>query len=198
MAHSPIVGTGISFTAVAAGTVSTSFAIKSPYLRITPRSAGVHGAFSQTAATVTTDEGGYYIPSGTSETLAMSRYSQKIVGITIGATTVLTCPEGQQMPFNVGNLVRLVCPITSSNGDIVNQYNFTAQVTAIDNTASTYDGTFQTKVTVDAVTTGVSTAWTASNGRADTVLYSAGRLIAKTDGASTDVNIIQVQTAGDA
>jgi hypothetical protein len=198
MAHSPIVGTGISFAAVAAGTVSTSFAIKSPYLRITPRTAGVHVAFSQTAATVTTDEGGYYIPSGTSETLAMSRYSQKIVGITIGATTVLTCPEGQQMPFNVGNLVKLVCPITSSNGDIVNQYNFTAQVTAIDNTASTYDGTFQTKVTVDAVTTGVSTAWTASNGRADTVLYSAGRLIAKTDGASTDVNIIQVQTAGDA
>ena len=198
MAHSPIVGTGISFAAVAAGTVSTSFAIKSPYLRITPRSAGAHVAFSQTAATVTTDEGGYYIPSGTSETLAMSRYSQKIVGITIGATTVLTCPEGQQMPFNVGNLVKLVCPITSSNGDIVNQYNFTAQVTAIDNTASTYDGTFQTKVTVDAVTTGVSTAWTASNGRADTVLYSAGRLIAKSDGASTDVNIIQVQTAGDA
>ena len=198
MAHSPIVGTGISFAAVAAGTVSTSFAIKSPYLRITPRSAGVHVAFSQTAATVTTDEGGYYIPSGTSETLAMSRYSQKIVGITIGATTVLTWPEGKQMPFNVGNLVKLVCPITSSNGDIVNQYNFTAQVTAIDNTASTYDGTFQTKVTVDAVTTGVSTAWTASNGRADTVLYSAGRLIAKTDGASTDVNIIQVQTAGDA
>ena len=198
MAHSPIVGTGISFTAVAAGTVSTSFAIKSPYLRITPRSAGVHVAFSQTAATVTTDEGGYYIPSGTSETLAMSRYSQKVVGITIGATTVLTCPEGQTMPFNVGNLVQLVCPITSSNGDIVNQYNFTAQVTAIDNTAMQAYGSFQTKVTVDAVTTGVSTAWTASNGRADTVLYSAGRLIAKSDGASTDVNIIQVQTAGDA
>ena len=197
MAHSPIVGTGISFTAVAAGTVSTSFAIKSPYLRITPRSAGAHVAFSQTAVTVTTDEGGYYIPSGTSETLAMSRYSQKVVGITIGATTVLTCPEGQQMPFNVGNLVKLVCPITSSNGDIVNQYNFTAQVSAIDNSQGP-DGDFQTKVTVDAVTTGVSTAWTASNGRADTVLYSAGRLIAKTDGASTDVNIIQVQTAGDA
>ena len=198
MAHSPIVGTGISFAAVAAGTVSTSFAIKSPYLRITPRSAGVHVAFSQTAATVTTDEGGYYIPSGTSETLAMSRYSQKIVGITIGATTVLTCPEGQQMPFNVGNLVRLVCPITSSNGDIVNQYNFTAQVTAIDNTASTYDGTFQTKVTVDAVTTGVSTAWTASNGRADTVLYSAGRIAARSDGGAGGLHIIQVQTAGDA
>ena len=198
MAHSPIVGTGISFAAIAAGTVSTSFAIKSPYLRITPRTAGVHVAFSQTAATVTTDEGGYYIPSGTSETLAMSRYSQKIVGITIGATTVLTCPEGQTMPFNVGNLVKLVCPITSSNGDIVNQYNFTAQVTAIDNTASTYDGTFQTKVTVDASTVGVSTAWTASNGRADTVLYSAGRIAARSDGGPAGLHIIQVQTTGDA
>ena len=198
MAHSPIVGTGISFAAVAAGTVSTSFAIKSPYLRITPRSAGAHVAFSQTAVTVTTDEGGYYIPSGTSETLAMSRYSQKVVGITIGATTVLTCPEGQQMPFNVGNVVQLVCPITSSNGDIVNQYNFVALVTAIDNTAMQAYGTFQTKVTVDAITTGVSTAWTASNGRADTVLYSAGRLAARTDGASGNINIIQVQTAGDA
>ena len=197
MAHSPIVGTGISFTAVAAGTVSTSFAIKSPYLRITPRSAGVHVAFSQTAATVTTDEGGYFIPSGTSETLAMSRFSQKVVGITIGATTVLTCPEGQTIPFNVGNLVQLVCPITSSNGDIVNQYNFTAQVIAIDNSQGP-DGDFQTKVTVDAITTGVSTAWTASNGRADTVLYSAGRLAARTDGASGNINIIQVQTAGDA
>ena len=197
MAHSPIVGTGISFAAIAAGTVSTSFAIKSPYLRITPRTAGVHVAFSQTAATVTTDEGGYYIPSGTSETLAMSRYSQKIVGITIGATTVLTCPEGQQMPFNVGNLVKLVCPITSSNGDIVNQYNFTAQVSAIDNSQGP-DGDFQTKVTVDASTAGVATAWAASNGRADTVLYSAGRLAARTDGAAGNINIIQVQTAGDA
>ena len=198
MAHSPIVGTGISMTTALASGMSTSFAIKTPYVRLTAMGEGAHVAFSQTSRTVTADTGSYYIPAGTSETLAMSRFSQKVVGITIGATTVLTCPEGQTMPFNVGNLVRLVCPITSSNGDIVNQYNFTAQVTAIDNTAMQAYGSFQTKVTVDAVTTGVSTAWTASNGRADTVLYSAGRLIAKTDGASTDVNIIQVQTAGDA
>ena len=198
MAHSPIVGTGISMTTALASGMSTSFAIKTPYVRLTAIGEGAHVAFSQTSRTVTADTGSYYIPAGTSETLAMSRFSQKVVGITIGATTVLTCPEGQTMPFNVGNLVQLVCPITSSNGDIVNQYNFTAQVTAIDNTASTYDGTFQTKVTVDAVTTGVSTAWTASNGRADTVLYSAGRLAARTDGASGNINIIQVQTAGDA
>ena len=197
MAHSPIVGTGISFAATVTSGMTTSFAIKTPYLRITPRGAGAHVAFSQTAVTVTADTGSYFIPDGTSETLAMSRYSQKVVGITIGATTVLTCPEGQTMPFNVGNLVQLVCPITSSNGDIVNQYNFTAQVSAIDNSQGP-DGDFQTKVTVDASTAGVSTAWTASNGRADTVLYSAGRLAARTDGAAGNINIIQVQTTGDA
>ena len=200
MAHSPIVGTGISHGVTATSTATTSFAIKSPYLRITPRSAGAHVAFSQTARTVTADTGSYYIPDGTSETLAMSRFSQKIVGITstTGDSTILTCPEGQTMPFNVGNVVQLVCPITSSNGDLVNQYNFTALVTAIDNSAMQAYGTFQTKVTVDASTVGVSTAWTASNGRADTVLYSAGRLAARTDGASGNINIIQVQTAGDA
>ena len=197
MAHSPIVGTGISMTTALASGMSTSFAIKTPYVRITAREEGAHVAFSQTARTVTADTGSYYIPDGTSETLAMSRYSQKVVGITIGATTVLTCPEGQPMPFNVGNLVKLVCPITSSNGDIVNQYNFTAQVSAIDNSQGP-DGDFQTKVTVDASTAGVSTAWTASNGRADTVLYSAGRLAARTDGAAGNINIIQVQTTGDA
>ena len=197
MAHSPIVGTGISFAATVTSGMTTSFAIKTPYLRVTARGAGAHVAFSQTAVTVTADTGSYFIPDGTSETLAMSRYSQKVVGITIGATTVLTCPEGQTMPFNVGNLVKLVCPITSSNGDIVNQYNFTAQVSAIDNSQGP-DGDFQTKVTVDASTAGVSTAWTASNGRADTVLYSAGRLAARTDGAAGNINIIQVQTAGDA
>ena len=197
MAHSPIVGTGISFAATVTSGMTTSFAIKTPYLRITPRGAGAHVAFSQTAVTVTADTGSYFIPDGTSETLAMSRYSQKVVGITIGATTVLTCPEGQTMPFNVGNLVQLVCPITSSNGDIVNQYNFTAQVSAIDNSQGP-DGDFQTKVTVDASTAGVSTAWTASNGRADTVLYSAGRIAARSDGGPGGLHIIQVQTTGDA
>ena len=197
MAHSPIVGTGISFAATVTSGMTTSFAIKTPYLRVTARGAGAHVAFSQTAVTVTADTGSYFIPDGTSETLAMSRYSQKVVGITIGATTVLTCPEGQTMPFNVGNLVKLVCPITSSNGDIVNQYNFTAQVSAIDNSQGP-DGDFQTKVTVDASTAGVATAWAASNGRADTVLYSAGRLAARTDGAAGNINIIQVQTTGDA
>ena len=200
MAHSPIVGTGISMTTALASGMSTSFAIKTPYVRLTAIGEGAHVAFSQTSRTVTADTGSYYIPAGTSETLSMSRYSQKIVGITstVNDSTILTCPEGQTMPFNVGNVVQLVCPITSSNGDLVNQYNFIGIVTAIDNTAMQAYGTFQTKVTVDASTVGVSTAFTESNGRANTVLYSAGRIAARSDGGPAGLHIIQVQTTGDA
>ena len=200
MAHSPIVGTGISFAATVTSGMTTSFAIKTPYVRLTAIGEGAHVAFSQTSRTLTADTGSYYIPAGTSETLSMSRYSQKIVGITstVNDSTILTCPEGQTMPFNVGNVVQLVCPITSSNGDLVNQYNFIGIVTAIDNTAMQAYGTFQTKVTVDASTVGVSTAFTESNGRADTVLYSAGRIAARSDGGPGGLHIIQVQTTGDA
>ena len=200
MAHSPIVGTGISMVTALASGMSTSFAIKTPYVRLTAIGEGAHVAFSQTSRTVTADTGSYYIPAGTSETLSMSRYSQKIVGITstVNDSTILTCPEGMTLPFNVGNVVELVCPITSSNGDLVNQYNFIGIVTAIDNTAMQAYGTFQTKVTVDASTVGVSTAFTESNGRADTVLYSAGRIAARSDGGPAGLHIIQVQTTGDA
>ena len=208
MAHSPIVGTGISMTTALASGMSTTFAIKTPYLRITARSEGAHVAFSQTATSVTADEGSYYIPAGTSATLSMSRYSQKIIGITttVNDSVVLTCPEGMTMPFNVGNIVKLDCSQQSSNGDIVNQYNFVGLVTGIDNSASTYDGTFQTKLTVSqnpfdtpGSLVGIATPFVNNRaGRLDTVLYSAGRLAARSDGGAGGLNIIQVQTTGEA
>ena len=193
MAHRPVVGTGISFTAVAAGTATTSFAIKSPYLRITPRAAGVHVSVSQTAVTPSAGASDYYIPSGTSETLSMSRYSQKIIAITQADGCVLTCPEGMQVPFNVGNYVTLVGAADTNYDHLITH----AEVTAVDNTAG-FEGDFQTKLTVDSDTSGISTAFTSTPANSDVTLYSSARLAAKTDGASTDVNIIQVQIAGDA
>jgi hypothetical protein len=194
MAHRPVVGTGISFTAVAAGTATTSFAIKSPYLRITPRSTGVHVSVSQTAVTPSVGDGDYYIPSGTSETLSMSRYSQRIIAITQADGCVLTCPEGQQMPFNVGNYVTLI-----GANDVNYDNKIThALVTAVDNNSSQYDGTWQTKLTLDADTSGITTAFTFTEANGDVTLYSSARCAAKSDGAYTDFNIIQVQTTGEA
>ena len=193
MAHRPVVGTGISFTAVAAGTATTSFAIKSPYLRITPRAAGVHVSVSQTAVTPSVGEGDYYIPSGTSETLSMSRYSQRIIAITQADGCVLTCPEGMQVPFNVGNYVTLV-GAADTNYDTKIRH---ALVTAVDNSAG-FEGDFQTKLTVDSDTSGISTAFTSTPANSDVTLYSSARFAVRTDGAASDINIIQVQTTGDA
>ena len=194
MAHSPIVGTGISMTTALASGMSTSFAIKTPYLRVTARGEGAHVAFSQTSRTVTADTGSYYIPAGTSETLSMSRYSQRIIAITQADGCVLTCPEGQQMPFNVGNYVTL---IGANDVNYDNKIKH-ALVTAVDNNSSQYDGTWQTKLTLDADTSGITTAFTCTEANCDVTLYSSARLAAKTDGATTDVNIIQVQTTGEA
>ena len=193
MAHRPVVGTGISFTAVAAGTATTSFAIKSPYLRITPRTAGVHVSVSQTAVTPSAGESDYYIPSGTSETLSMSRYSQRIIAITQADGCVLTCPEGMQVPFNVGNYVTLV-GAADTNYDTKIRH---ALVTAVDNSAG-FEGDFQTKLTVDSDTSGISTAFTSTPANSDVTLYSSARFAVRTDGAASDINIIQVQTTGDA
>ena len=194
MAHRPVVGTGISFTAVAAGTATTSFAIKSPYLRITPRAAGVHVSVSQTAVTPSASESDYYIPSGTSETLSMSRYSQRIIAITQADGCVLTCPEGMQVPFNVGNYVTLVGAADTNYDHLITH----AEVTAVDNTAG-FEGDFQTKLTLgDVDTSGISTAFTSTPANSDVTLYSSARFAVRTDGAASDINIIQVQTRGDA
>ena len=193
MAHRPVVGTGISFAATATSTATTSFVIKSPYLRITPRSAGAHVAISQTAVTITATEEDYYIPSGTSETLSMSRYSQKIIAITQEDGCTLTCPEGMQVPFNVGNYVTLV-GAADTNYDTKIRH---ALVTAVDNSAG-FEGDFQTKLTVDSDTSGISTAFTSTPANSDVTLYSSARFAVRTDGAASDINIIQVQTTGDA
>ena len=193
MAHRPVVGTGISWAATATSTATTSFAIKSPYLRITPRSAGAHVAISQTAVTITATEEDYYIPSGTSETLSMSRYSQRIIAITQADGCVLTCPEGMQVPFNVGNYVTLV-GAADTNYDTKIRH---ALVTAVDNSAG-FEGDFQTKLTVDSDTSGISTAFTSTPANSDVTLYSSARFAVRTDGAASDINIIQVQTTGDA
>ena len=193
MAHRPVVGTGISHAATATSTATTSFAIKSPYLRITPRSAGAHVAIPQTAVTITATEEDYYIPSGTSETLSMSRYSQRIIAITQADGCVLTCPEGMQVPFNVGNYVTLV-GAADTNYDTKIRH---ALVTAVDNSAG-FEGDFQTKLTVDSDTSGISTAFTSTPANSDVTLYSSARFAVRTDGAPSDINIIQVQTTGDA
>ena len=205
MAHNPVVGTGKSIATALASAASTSFAIESQYVRLTPVTEGANVVVSQTVNKPSAAATDYYIPAGTSETLSMQRYSCKIIGITsttaVGAAstyfTQLTCPEGQQVPFSIGNYVTL------KNCNVAGFNTIThARVTNVNTTAG-LDGSFQTKLTVDADTYSSGTFdedtdVPGGKGFNDTTLYSSARVAARSDGGAGGLHIIQVQTAGDA
>ena len=212
MAHNPVVGTGLSIPLTATSAATTSFAIESQYVRLTPvagitsvsrASHGAHIVVSQTTSSPSAAATDYYIPAGTSATLSMQRYSCKIVGITTAASTSaattaftqLTCPEGQQVPFSIGNYVTL------KNCNVAGFNTIThARVTNVDTTAG-LDGSFQTKLTVDADTYSSGTFdedadVPGGKGFNDTTLYSSARIAARTDEGAGGLHIIQVQTTG--
>ena len=205
MAHNPVVGTGKSIATALASAASTSFAIESQYVRLTPVTEGANVVVSQTVNKPSAAATDYYIPAGTSETLSMQRYSCKIIGITsttaVGAAstyfTQLTCPEGQQVPFSIGNYVTL------KNCNVAGFNTIThARVTNV-NTSAGLDGSFQTKLTVDADTYSSGTFdedtdVPGGKGFNDTTLYSSARVAARSDGGAGGLHIIQVQTTGDA
>jgi len=205
MAHNPVVGTGKSIATALASAASTSFAIESQYVRLTPVTEGANVVVSQTVNKPSAAATDYYIPAGTSATLSMQRYSCKIVGITsttaVGAAstyfTQLTCPEGQQVPFSIGNYVTL------KNCNVAGFNTIThARVTNV-NTSAGLDGSFQTKLTVDADTYSSGTFdedtdVPGGKGFNDTTLYSSARVAARSDGGAGGLHIIQVQTTGDA
>ena len=195
MAHRPIVGTGISMNTVAASGVTTSFHIQTPSLRITTRDHDAHVVISQASGISTTaTTADYLILADTSQTLAMSRYSCKIVAITQEDGCTLTCPEGQQVPFNIGNYVTLKGATESNYNDKIVH----SRVTAVDAAAGTYDGVFQTKVTLDADTSGITTAFSYNSVNSDVTLYSSARIGARSSGGAGSVFAQQVQTTGDA
>ena len=215
MAHNPVVGTGLSIPLTATSSATTSFAIESQYVRLTPvagigsvsrASYGAHIVVSQTTSSPSAAATDYYIPANTSETLSMQRYSCKIIGITSttavgsGSTyfTQLTCPEGQQVPFSIGNYVTLKnCNVAGFNTSIVH-----SRVVDINTTAG-LDGSFQTKMTVDAncsLIVGFDEDADVPGGKGfnDTTLYSSARVAARSDGGAGGLHIIQVQTTGEA
>ena len=71
MAHRPVVGTGMSVATTKTSAATTSFAIESQYVRLTPISQGAHVSISQTSLSPTATSADYYIPAGETETLSM-------------------------------------------------------------------------------------------------------------------------------
>ncbi len=149
MAHRPV-GLGSSFS-FSAGTATTSvaFSVQSSVLRV----VSVGGdSFISVGGNPSATVNNYYIPTGGTATLALTKASNRVVGILTGTTTVITVPEGTQVPFSVGDYVSL-----SVGGQ--SYYDFVhKQVLSVD-TSSGVNGYHQTKMTVDHNSVGVTTAF---------------------------------------
>ena len=197
MAHRVVVGTGQTMAVTKTSTATSSFIIESQYVRLTAGTpAGAHVSISQTSLSPTATTADYYIPASTSETLSMQRYSCPVVGVTTSDTaTVITCPEGMQVPFSVGNYVSLRTGIATMPEFMFDH----ARVTDV-NTSNGVNGYHQTRLTCDGNTGGIMTSFSADGGFnvPGATLYSSARIAARSEGDPTGLHIIQVQTTGEA
>ena len=186
MAHRTV-GAGQSITTSSTSTKSSAISVKSSVLRLTARDEDVHVAIGTEPTATVTD---YIIPAGTSETLGITKASQRVVSIESSSTkTIVTCPEGTQMPFAVGDTVTLETNNADSNwGTIINHVG----VDSVDTNAS-YDGSFQTKVTLSANTSGISTDFSDN----DATLRRSIKVAAIATGAGS-LFVQQVQITGQA
>ena len=187
------VGAGQSIALTGTATTSTAFKVQSNVLRIVASGADAYVAIGTDPVATTTD---FIVPSSEPESLAMLKMSQRVVSITKGATTTLAAPEGTPMPFNIGDRVTL-----DYEGDATNDSNYT---TLINDTkvvgksrSAGVGGDFSEKVTVEANTSGVSTAFTPT-GNATLFMSNKVSVISPNPTAASVVYIQQVQTTGSA
>ena len=150
MAHNPV-GVNSSFaitTSSAQGVVA--HAHQTDTLRVVAVSAGAHVAIG-TNPTATTQN--YFIASGNEASISIGRpSSQRVVGITTGATTTLDFPEGTGSPFAVGDAVSLT--VTGQS-----YYDFTHQMVSSVDASSGVGGYFGTRITVNYDSSGIVTAF---------------------------------------
>ena len=187
------VGAGQSIALTGTATTSTAFKVQSNVLRIVASGADAYVAIGTDPVATTTD---FIVPSSEPESLAMLKMSQRVVSITKGTTTVLAAPEGTQMPFNIGDRVTL-----DYEGNTINDSNYTTLISDTKvvgkSRSAGVGGDFEEKITVEANTAGVSTAFTPT-GHATLFMSNKVSVISPNPTAASVVYIQQVQTTGSA
>ena len=187
------VGAGQSIALTGTATTSTAFKVQSNVLRIVASGADAYVAIGTDPVATTTD---FIVSSSEPESLAMLKMSQRVISITKGTTTVLAAPEGTQMPFNIGDRVTL-----DYEGNTINDSNYTTLISDTKvvgkSRSAGVGGDFSEKVTVEANTAGVSTAFTPT-GHATLFMSNKVSVISPNPTAASVVYIQQVQTTGSA
>jgi hypothetical protein len=182
MAHRPV-GAGISLSTSATSGMTTSFTAKSDVVRVVAVTSGAFVAIGTNPIATNAD---YYVPAGSSATLAMTKASNRVAGITTGTTTTIDCPEGTQAPFGVGDFVTLT-------GSAF--HNFVHAPVISVNTSSNVEGFFQKRFAVGYNSSGIVTAFDPASGASVSLSY---RLAAVTEGSAGVVYAQQVQISGQA
>lgn len=149
MAHRPV-GVSSSFS-ISSGSATTSspFSVQSDVLRVVAVGSSAHVAIGTNPSANVID---YFIPSNEIATLALTKASNRVVGVITGTTTIVSVPEGTQVPFGVGDFVTLTATGQS-------YYNFTHIPVISVNTSSGVNGFYQTRMTVDYNSSGIVTAF---------------------------------------
>ena len=161
MAHQPVgSGASIALTTDTANTTSSGIAQQSDTLRVVLVGAdAVQGAHVAVGTDASATTASYYVVKNEPASISISRpSSQRVVGITTGSTTLIDFPEGTGSPFAVGSRVNLTVTDQSYYDDVVGF----ATVSKVWN-GSGRNGNFSTRITVDADTSGIVTAYSSDN-----------------------------------
>ena len=195
MAHKTV-GVGQTIRLSGTATTSSAFTVQSNVLRVVASDGNAYVAIGTDPVATATD---YLVTSSQPETLAMLKQSQRVISITNGATTVLAAPEGTQMPFNLGDRVTLVVEDTSKiDTNYLTGDNPIVDVKVIGKIRSAgVGGDFEEKVTVEADTSGISTAFSPTT-HATLFMSNKVSVISPNSDANSVVQIQQVQTTGSA
>ena len=186
MAHRPI---GAASSIAVTGTAATTgeISVQSNVFRIVAVNQDAYVAIGTEPIATKTD---YLIPANTAATLAVTKASQRVVGVTTGTTTIITCPEGTQMPFVEGDRVTLTGANFAHYDTLIKHAKLISG-----NTTSTFDGNFQTSITVDTNTAAITTSFSAP----DATLRRSLKVSALSQGGTGgSIHVQQVQITGQA
>tara|TARA_Y100001963_G_scaffold15867_1_gene19610 strand:+ start:3685 stop:4257 length:573 start_codon:yes stop_codon:yes gene_type:complete len=190
MAHRPV---GIATSVALSGTAATcgAFLVQSDVIRLVAKGAPAQVSIGTDPIASASD---YYIPSGGTATLALTKQNQIVSGITTGTTTKIDAPEGMSMPFGPGDHVSLSA---ANDANYTTKINNVSVLSVDTRSLSHIDGgLFQQRITVAADTSGIITAYTSNSAG---TLRSTLKVSAKDpDGGSGVLYIQQVQLTGDA
>lgn len=186
MAHRPV-GAASSVAISVTSSQSSAFSVQSDVLRVVVVGSGAFVAIGTGSAATNAD---YFIANGQSATLALTKASNRVVGITTGTTTIIDFPEGTQCPFGVGDFVTL-------SGSAAQPYYESSinhiPVISVD-TSSGVGGFHQTRCRVGANTSGIVTAFFSP----DATLRNSLKVTAKSDHGTGVIYLQQVQLSGQA